>query len=347
MADLDPRTVIASWIVLDDPGTATAFPSVGSDSAAAEFQRVYWRCLAAFFVTARVHNPGLPLVLYANVDVATAAPSEVVETMHAAGVVFRRLAITFRLPPGSVRHWGNQFYVLDVIRDFAANGIGKALVLADSDCVWRGSADGIGAALDRHECLLYTLAPDDQKGYEHGRLMNGMSLARMAEIARAEFGVGPDRRVQYHGGEFFAATRSFCRAIQPKVDVLWQRAQAEAMLPDAIKEEAHFLSILAEGMVVTPGTGNAFVRRIWTNFEDLNAVPSDELLTLWHLPAEKRFGFRRLWQRLQASRSDWRSFTPHEINRLTTRYMGVPRRTPEKLVLDIAEKLRARVARAG
>lgn len=177
--------------------------------------------------------------------------------------------------------------------------------------------------------------------------MNGMSLARMAEIARADFGIGPNRGVQYHGGEFFAATRSFCQAIQPKVDMLWQRTQAEAMLPDAIKEEAHFLSILAEGMAVTPGTGNPFVRRIWTNFEDLNAVRSDELLTLWHLPAEKRFGFRRLWRRLQASQSDWQSLTPHDINRLTARYMGIPRRTPEKLVLDIAEKLLARVARAG
>jgi len=347
MTDSEARTVIASWIVLDDPETATAFPSVGSDSAAAEFQSVYWRCLATFFVTARVHNPGLPLVLYANVDMAAAAPLEVLAAMQAIGVVFRRLAVTFRLPSGSVRHWGNQFYVLDVIRDFAANGNGNTLVLADSDCIWRGPADGISAALDRHECLLYTLAPNDQKGYEAGRLMNGMSLARMAEIARAEFGVGPDRRVQYHGGEFFAATRSFCRAIQPKVDVLWQRAQAEAMLPDAIKEEAHFLSILAEGMAITPGTGNAFVRRIWTNFEDLNVVRSDELLTLWHLPAEKRFGFRRLWQRLQTSRSDWQAFTPREINRLTARYMGVPRRTPTKLVLDIAEKLLARVTRAG
>jgi len=346
MPDLNSKTIVASWIVLDDPNTATEFPSVGGNSATAGFQRVYWQCLVVFFFTARVHNPSLALVLYANVDAAVTAPADMLATMQALGVVFRRLDITFRLPFGSVGRWGNQFYVLDIIRDFAANGGGDALVLVDSDCVWRGPVDGIDAALRQHECLLYTLSPADQKEYEGGRLMNGMSLARMSEIARAEFDLEPDRQVQYHGGEFFAATRSFCQRIQQKIPALWRRAQAEAMLPDAIKEEAHFLSILAEGMAVTPGTGNTFVRRIWTNFEDLNAARSDELLTLWHLPAEKRFGFRRLWRHLKASQCNWRSLTPDEINRLTSRYMGIPWRTSGKLILDITEKLLARVARA-
>lgn len=285
-------------------------------------------------------------MLYANVDVERVAPPEIVAAMQALGVIFRRLDITFRLPRDSVTHWGNQFYVLDVIQDFATHGDGE-LILVDSDCIWRGPADGIVGALRRHECLLYTLAPTDQKEYEVGRLINGMSHARMSEIAQAEFGLEPHRRVQYHGGEFFAATRGYCQAVQPKVAALWRRAQAEAMLPDAIKEEAQFLSILAEGMDITPNTANAFIRRIWTNFEDSNVMPFDDRLTLWHLPAEKRFGFRRLWRRLQSSGRDLRSFTPCEIDWLTTRYMGVPQRTPGKLALDVIEKLLHRISRAA
>jgi hypothetical protein len=339
--------VVASWIVLDDAESATAFPSAGRNSASADFQRIYWRCIAVYFLTARIHNPAVRLMLYANVDPDAAAPPEIAAALHALGVGFRRVVPTLRLPRGSVSAFGNQFYVLDVIRDFATHEDGDALVLTDSDCVWRGSVAGIEAALRDHDCLLYTLRPADQKGYEVGRLMNGMSRARMTEIAQAAFAFPADRQVQYHGGEFFAATRGFCRDIQPRVATLWRRAVAEAALPDSIKEEAHFLSIIAEGMGVSPETANVFIRRIWTNFEDLNPVPADSELTVWHLPAEKRFGFRRLWRYLQTSERNWQSFTPAEINRLTARYMGVPRRGAVKLVRDVAEKLRERVARTA
>jgi len=340
---MSARTVIASWIVLDNPDTATAFPSAGLNSSSAAFQLIYWRCLIVCFLTGRVHNPDVPLILYANVEPDIAAPQEILAALRALGVAFRRLDNTLRLPRGSVSRFGNQFYVLDIIQDFAARDDGEALVLTDSDCVWRGTVAGIEAALRSHDCLLYTLRPADQKGYEVGRLLNGMSHARMTEIAQADFGLPPGRQVQYHGGEFFAATRGFCRAMQPRAGALWRRACAEAALPDSIKEEAHFLSVLAEGLGVAPATANAFVRRIWTNFEDLNAVPADNELTLWHLPAEKRFGFRRLWQHLETTGQDWHSFTPKEMNRLTSRYMGVPRRTANKLMLDIAEKIRDRV----
>ena len=334
---------IASWIVLDEPDDATAFPSAGRDSAAAAVQRVYWHCLGLFFLTARVHNPDVPLMLYANVDTDVAAPPDVRAALQNLGVVSRKIDLTLRLPRGTVASFGNQFYVLDVIRDFADRGTTDALVLTDSDCIWRRSVRNMETALRSHECLLYTLAPADQKGYEVGRLLNGMTHARMSEIAQREFGLPTGHQVQYHGGEFFAATGAFCQRIQPQVAKLWQVAMREAALPDAIKEEAHFLSILTDGLGVAPWTANAFVRRIWTNFEDLNAVPADDDLTLWHLPSEKRFGFRRLWQHVSTSSQDLLSFTPDEINRLTTRYMGVPRRSRGKLVRDVTHKVLARV----
>jgi hypothetical protein len=333
---------IASWIVLDQPENATAFPSAGRDSAAAAFQRVYWHCLGLYFLTARVHNPDVPLMLYANADPDVAAPPDVRAVLQRLGVVSRKIDITLRLPRGTVSSFGNQFYVLDVIRDFARQGTTDALVLTDSDCIWRRSVRDMETALRSNECLLYTLAPADQKGYEVGRLLNGMTHARMSDIARREFGLPADHQVQYHGGEFFAATRTFCQRIQPHVAKLWQVAIKEAARTDAIKEEAHFLSILTEGLGVAPWTANAFVRRIWTNFEDLNALPTDNDLALWHLPSEKRFGFRRLWQHVSTSQRDLLSLTPDEFNRLTTNYMGVPKRTAGKLIQDVTQKVLAR-----
>ena len=121
-----------------------------------------------------------------------------------------------------------------------------------------------------HRCLTYTLRPRDQKNYELGQLLNGMSHARMGQVLEETFGVSVAEPPQYHGGEFFAATHGFCRDLLPRIEQLWPRAVAEARWPDSIKEEAHFLSILAYAQGVPPYTANDVIRRIWTNFEDIN-----------------------------------------------------------------------------
>lgn len=335
------ETCIASWIVIDGREDATAFPSVGGSSASQAFQLVYWKCLVVFFLTSRSHNPHHRHILYSNVDVTVAAPEHIVRQLRQLGVEFRQLPITYRLPTGSVSRWGNQFYVLDIIRHFASEGPGSILVLTDSDCVFRKPVSCFESAIHAHGCLLYTLRPQDQKNYEDGQLLNGMSHARMSEVAIGTLGAPPETRVHYHGGEFFAASRDYCRMITAEFDRLWQVAVAEAGLPDSIKEEAHFLSIIADAHAVPPYSGNHIIRRMWTNFEDLNLEPQDLDLVIWHLPAEKKYGFRRLWKRV-APEQDLTRFSGQEINRLTSEYMGVPRRDFRKFLLDVLDKLRER-----
>ena len=338
---------ISTWIVIDEDRWATEFPSVGANSASPALQLVYWRCIILYFLTARIHNQNARLVLYSNVSVATVAPSAISRRLGELDVKTVHLPISFRLPQGSVSRWGNQFYVLDVIRHFAESGVDDALVLADSDCLWRRSVAPLEAAITEHRCLLYTLTPHDQKRYEVGRMLNGMTHARMAEIAHREFGLPEHHAVQYHGGEFFAASAAYCRSIQGDVDRLWRLACAEAALEDSIKEEAHFLSIIAEGHGIKPGTANPFVRRIWTNFEDVNVLPTDDELMIWHMPAEKSYGLKRLWLTLESRVSSPLSLDPLAINALTSRYMGIPRRSRQKLVLDVVEKLVNRIMRRG
>lgn len=337
------RLCIATWIVLDKVEEATDFPSVGENSSRAAFQLVYWRCVATFFATSLAHDPEARHVLYSNVDVAEAAPPGILAHLRALGVEFRLCDITFRLPSGSVSRWGNQFYVLDVIRDFAAHPKGEALVLVDSDCVIRRALTPLLPRIREHRCLTYTLRPRDQKNYELGQLLNGMSHARMGQVLEETFGASVAEPPQYHGGEFFAATHGFCRDLLPRIEQLWPRAVAEARWPDSIKEEAHFLSILAYAQGVPPYTANDVIRRIWTNFEDINTQPDDAALAIWHVPAEKKYGIRRLWRHMERRRLVGQRLSPETSNRLTRRYIGVPRRGPVKLLQDVAEKLRERL----
>ena len=337
------KTCIATWLVIDTEEEATSFPSVGGDSASPAFQEIYWRCVAVFFITSRIHNPCQHHILFTNTDLATTAPPDVAAVIETLGIEVIQLEVTHRLPSGSVSSWGNQFYVLDVIRYFAEHGGHDAIVLTDSDCVWRKSLSTFERLIFKHKCLLYTLQPNDQKEYEVGRLINGLSHARMQGIIEQNFGAVSRAPARYHGGEFFAATRDFCKDIAGLFDTLWRQSCSEARQPDSIKEEAHFLSILAESRGIKHATANGIVRRMWTHFEDFNIVDSDLDLAIWHVPAEKRYGFRRLWIWLSQSGRDWREFPPEEINRITTRYMGIPHRGPRKFALDVAEKIGLRL----
>jgi hypothetical protein len=82
---------------------------------------------------------------------------------------------------------------------------------------------------------------------------------------------------------------------------------------------------------------------MWTHFEDFNVKPSDLMLTIWHLPAEKRFGFRTLYAELLDPRSQFWTGTPEEAVAVIRRHMGVPRKSPVKFGRDLIQRLADRV----
>lgn len=344
---MSERTTIATWIVLDDPADASEYPSVGADSSRPEFQEVYWRCIALFYLTARAHNPHHPLLLYCNHRVENAAPPRIALLLHRLGVREVTLPLTHRLPAEAASRWGNVFYELDILAHFAAHDSAASLLLADSDCIWRRPFAPFEARLRAAGCLLYALQPRDQKNYQGDVLINGMSRRRMAELSASLFGRAPAGEMPYQGGEFSAFTRAWAVAAQPLAQRLWQQAGAEATAPDGIRTEEHVWTILAAAMAVKPGGANDIIRRIWTNFDAANARSEDLDLTLWHLPAEKKFGFRRMWQAIEAAGTPPESLSAEVLNEMTRRFMGVPQRGPRKTALDIADKARERLTLAA
>lgn len=331
--------LISSWIVLDNEDDATAFPSTGSNSSSESFQLVYWRCILLYFATSRIHNPNNRHALFCNREVESVAPIEVIASLRNLNVDFVTFPILHRFPKGTVQMWGNQFYVIDIIEYFAKNELAPGFILADSDCIWRKPVSSFADDLFHKHCLLYTLMSQDQKDYEPGSLMNGMTHHRMRDVVETTFDQEMTHLPLYHGGEFFAADHAYCKDISSDFDRLWQLAVSEVGLADSIKEEAHFLSILAEARNIRSYTANHIIRRIWTHFKDLNVQECDMNLAIWHLPAEKRFGFARMYSWYVANVADWRSISCDEINGQSASYMGVPRRSTGKLILDVVQKV--------
>jgi hypothetical protein len=244
------------------------------------------------------------------------------------------LPIRYRLPAGFIQAWGNQFYIFDIIRQAAQALTNERLLVFDSDCLFVRSVEEMEAAIDRHGALTYTIELDKAPEFQ----INGLSRLEMAEIGRKVFGIDTDF-VHYSGGEMFAASASELRALVPLLDRLWDYSvqSSKRLFPH---EEAHALSILYRAMGYKDFTANQYIKRIWTTLRKGNVAPDDLDLTVWHLPAEKKRGFGRLFKDC-ANRSSEFNLTQEsdEIRRYYSRIMGVPARGPLKFTLDLSAKM--------
>jgi hypothetical protein len=337
MTQVDPAELtIATWFVADTSRNATHFPQVGGDSSTLTFQKVYWRCIVGFFATSVIHNPNASYRFYTNAPIPIIDGFDVAAFLCRCRVQTIHLDISYRLPKDVASAWGNQLYILDIIKHFVKSEPTSQLVVLDSDCIWNGNAVGLQTAIDEHGCLTYTL--DDS---EHPPLdaINGITRQDMkrALLAWQSASVSCDASegIYYHGGEIFAATVRECKRLGAEIDALWNW-QAEHPDRRGFLEEAHFLSILYAQNGYQPFTANPFIKRMWTTFKHNNLNVKDRALTIWHLPAEKKSGFKALFEVIKR---DALSKDIRELEIQLAGLMGVPRRTAVKFVRDLSCKV--------
>lgn len=327
---------IATWFVGDSADEATFFPQVGTRSDNADAQAVYWRCTVCFFASSLALNRTARHVLYTNGPVPEVDGIDLGPLLARWGVEVRTVPITFRLPPGAVQSWGNQFYVFDVIAAHLTEVEHGPLVLLDSDCLWLRPADALLAAAERHGALSYWFNSGE---YGPNATINGQSRQGLGRFARQACGTSFDA-VEYSGGEIIAASAPMLRTIDARVRELWPAVLAQGS--DAPREEAHLLSVIYALEEVELGTANRFIRRMWTTFRHSNLQPGDATLSIWHLPAEKRTGFADLFRQLTRHTNllpGDPQLAPILCSANYARLMGYPHRNPHKFVRDIALKV--------
>ena len=139
--------------------------------------------------------------------------------------------------------------------------------------------------------------------------------------------------------------------IDGEVDSLWAECLRRAAegLPK-LNEEAHFLSFLYGKLGYRGGTANEFIRRIWTQLRRHNACHEDMELSIWHVPAEKRYGLRDLYKLVIDQESWFWNMPPGQLWKVRLgELLGIPEaRLPKKikdLCRGIRHKARIRMAR--
>ncbi len=337
-----PLTV-ATWLYAEPEAEQSLYPRVTGEggSASAQFQAVYWRCAVASLATSRRMNPGAQHVFYTNLGALPVVDGHDLTALFAAwDVEVVRLEYSFLPPEGYYGQWRSQFYVFDILRHLAGRlADGDVAVLLDSDVVWARPATRLVAATRRAGALTYDV------GLEPDLPEHGLSLREMgglyAEVLDA-LGIDrppPEAPPPYTGGEIVAATGATLRRLDALAGPMWAEMlrRHAAGLP-RFYEESHALSFLYYALDILDGTANPFIRRIWTTLEEgSDARPTDLSLALWHVPAEKRTGFRHLFEEVVRPQSTFWALAPGDaFRRHVGSFLGVPHTCLGALARDLA-----------
>jgi hypothetical protein len=320
-----PTTTVAAFMFRHSVEDKSSYSQTWGISSNAEFQDVYWRSLAVSLATCRRLNPHVKLAVYTN------APGLPVVDRVALDDLFTDLAVDVRVlpwcrrPPRMLPTWGCTLFQLDVLEDLARRK--TDVVFLDVDTVWLRPAGQLLHAIPAHPLITYDLRTGIDDPY------NGLTPRQIAAILRRYVPEFDQEAVRYTGGEFLAASADAMRVMAGCIAALWPAVEADLSAGRlTFTREEHYLSAVYAVTLGGNDLGNAFIRRIWTNYGLYGARPEDLGLTIWHLPSEKRFGFRWAFRDLVHGRipdGNSASYLPYLVQ-----VMGVPRRPVQKVVRD-------------
>ena len=285
--------IIATWLYLEGVDEGGRYPQVKGKSSSSSFHDIYKRCLVTFFLSAKSANPSARLILFSNLNLQNSnrtIDKKVINLLKNAGVEFLQLEYTFQ-PPARQKNWRNQFFVLDVLQFLASDtDLNDLCLVLDSDIVFSGidSAGNFWEDLQKNGYLnMIPIINRDE-------IINGLSLNNLVDIS-LKLG-HENKKIEYAGGEFIALRGDKLQEVNFIAKNQWLKYR-ELISNDEIPlmEEAHFLSIVYSALSFNFGDADKYIKRIWTQaFHYENRTNSDLHLIFWHLPAEKRFGIRRI-----------------------------------------------------
>lgn len=336
--------IISTWLYAEPKGEESTYAQVGGISSSAQFQHLYWRCLTALFATSCKYNPSARHILFANTTTPPVIDGiDIGYFLDTLGVVRVEVPFTFKPPERYYGAWRNQFYIFDIIKKLKASYDDETIILLDSDCVWIDSAFQIETALQKNEVLTYAY------NYPPWWNINGLTRVQMSALFSDMLGCSMKYLPIYCGGEIFATTPVGLRQVCEQLDGLWHdqlNRHAKGLLK--CNEEAHALTYMYYKLGYSLGTANPFIKRIWTglpwNYQ--SDLPEDYGLTIWHLPAEKRWGFKRLFKEITRRDSEfWRLPPGPELAKYLGKHLGVNQRSAGAMLSNIGDVIGRKVSK--
>jgi hypothetical protein len=330
-SDIARRTV-AAYLRIDAPHESLGNPQVGPDSSTTDFQAAYWRTASVFYATSRRANPEARHLLFTNGEPPIVDGRDIGAFLRGLGVEFLDVPYSYCPPPGYYELWRNQFYVLDIISYLSDRPSHSPFLILDLDCVFVASGNRLFEVVETTGVANYLL---EETEADPEWSWSGLTKAELQQVANE---IAGHRLPHVHscGGGIFGATWEVAKTIAAAAPGVWQICvERHGRGLPKLNTEEHVLSYLYTALGLPMGTVNGLMRVIWTRPRYRTALESDLDLDLWHLPAEKKYGFRRVFSEVMDPTSPfWRLSTDAMFARYLGVRFGVPTTRLAKTVWD-------------
>lgn len=277
-------------------------------------------CLASF----RRWNEDVNLVFATNAPV----PEWFEERTRSLRAEVRYVEFSHVPPRNFSSAFLGSFFLIDVLQ---APWDSDHLVLTDPDVICLGNLEPV---LEDCEHRIGALPLN----YARDRPVNGLSSIG-AESIHQDLGLPPGP-VTHFGGEFYVIPQILLSEAAAKVEAAWRHSLAQFLNGERhFPTEEHMMNYVLRQV---PTTGlQEHVKRVWTAHGFRNVDGKEADLLIWHLPAEKERGFRKVWAASSPPSWFWEADQDTFIKR-SSRAFGVGRRGPIRWTLDnVARSYRA------
>ncbi|MFS8118936.1 MAG: hypothetical protein ACMG55_10655 [Microcoleus sp.] len=326
---------IVTGMCCDEEGQESKYPQ-GSDakSSSEKFQLVYWRCAVVYFASSVRNNPEAQHILFTNTDrIPNIESFNTVDFFNKIGVKVVQIPFTYQPPIEYYPAFRSTFFKFDIIQYLKNHSELNDLCIAlDSDCVWVNSADRIIADIEKHGLTTYDLyEPDDKK-------ISCLTRQEMQKIYE-ELGYKVDEPPKYFGAEFIVGNGKHIKILSDEVDSIWETCLQRFVAGETkFNTEEQMLSYIYNKLGYARSSGNAYFNRVWTSPIYYTANEADLKMDVWHLPAEKGFGIKRLFAQVANPNSDfWNLPVGEQFTKYVAGYVGIPKRNISKTVMDVLD----------
>jgi hypothetical protein len=324
---------IVTGMCCDEEGQESKYPQ-GSDakSSSEKFQSVYWRCAVVYFASSVRNNPEAQHILFTNADrIPNIESFNTVEFFDKIGVKVVQIPFTYQPPMEYYPAFRSTFFKFDIIQYLKNHSaLNDRCIALDSDCVWVNSADRIIADIEKQGLATYDLyEPEDKK-------ISGLTRLEMQKIYE-ELGYKVDEPPKYFGAEFIVGSGKHIKILSDEVDSIWETClQRFAEGKTKLNTEEQMLTYIYNKLGYARSSANAYFNRVWTSPIIHTATEADLKMDIWHLPAEKGYGIKRIFAQVSNPQSDfWNLPLGEQFTKYVAGYVGIPQRNISKTVLDV------------
>ena len=260
------------------------YPSAGGGS---QRKLTYWQTITVLCASIRRASiPQLDILISAN----ESPPPEISAVLENFDVAFVRPDFSFRPPTGLYPAFSGAFYLFDTMRHCRSLSRENIFVFLDPDCLVMDNFEHLRQLTDRHSIVAYDL------GLQEDEKVNGCSRTDLLAFLRLMASNDVDAPPRYFGGELLIVQGGQIDNLCEVVDQIWNVNLANfAAGKVALKTEEHVLSAALAKLEEHVGHGNEIIKRMWTRPSFRNVSFDDRKFSIWHLPAEKRHAFQRLY----------------------------------------------------